>query len=68
MNDLFNHMDKREQMRGKNKGVRNGKREVVEEPLITSEELVPLGDLKTTLPGRKSLLNARIIFVIGKQK
>jgi hypothetical protein len=40
--------------------------ELVEEPVITSSELLPLGDLKTALPPEKSLLNARVVFVIGK--
>ena len=40
--------------------------EHVEEPVITAEEHVCLGGLTTSLPSEKSLLNARVIFVIGE--
>jgi hypothetical protein len=62
--DLFAHMDKHEQ--GHDSQEEETKKTPVEEPAITAEELVPLGDLKTALPTHKSLLNARVIFVIGK--
>ena len=64
VNDLFVHMEKQEERDEEEKTHKT--QELVEEPVITSSELLPLGDLKTTLPPEKSLLNARVVFVIGK--
>ena len=64
MNDLFAHMDQQERT-GQTEKTHEA-RQLVEEPVMTSSELLPLGDLKTSLPTEKSLLNARVVFVIGK--
>ena len=69
VNDLFAHMEHHErQTRKKNEKQKNktDSQPLVFEPLIAADELVPLGDLKSSLPAEKSLLNARVIFVIGK--
>ncbi|XP_028408341.1 adenylate kinase isoenzyme 5-like [Dendronephthya gigantea] len=69
--DLLAHMEKYEEKEGggevENKGeyVANKTEQLVVEPIITAEELVPLGTLTTSLPTEKSLLDARIVFVIG---
>jgi hypothetical protein len=59
-------MDKHEEPQASQKEETNKTEQLVVEPEVTAEELVPLGDLKTSLPTQKSLLDARVVFVIGK--
>ena len=72
VSDLFAHMEKHERKEGgdevesKGEDETNKTGQLVKEPIIFPEELVPLGDLKTSLPTEKSLLDARVVFVIGK--
>lgn len=69
VNDLFDHMDKHEealQNQREEELETNKAQQHVEEPVITAEEHVSLGGLTTSLPSEKSLLNARVIFVIGE--
>lgn len=66
VNDLFEHMDKHEQALQNQEEETKKTQQLIVEPVIAAEEHVSLGGLKTSLPSEKSLLNARVIFVIGE--
>ena len=59
-------MEKHEEALQNHKEETKKSQQLVVEPVIEAEEHASLGGLKTSLPSEKSLLNARVIFVIGE--